>query len=159
MSPIRQKAAQGLEAGDVFTVTRTFSREETEAFGELTRDYNPVHYDPEWAESKGLSGLILHGLLTAGMVCEVGGQLAWLATEMQFAFKRAVYFGDTITCTVTILSVDERGWAEAEALYTNQHGEVVVSGSMAGQVPVGDSREFMNQRLAEGDPYNKLPNS
>ncbi|MCF8033071.1 MAG: MaoC family dehydratase [Desulfarculaceae bacterium] len=159
MSPIRQKAAHGLQAGDVFSVTRTFSREETEAFGELTRDYNPVHYDPEWASAKGLSGLILHGLLTAGMVCQVGGQLAWLATEMSFAFKKAVYFGDTITCTVTITSVDQRGWAQAEAVYTNQNGEVVVTGGMAGQVPAGADQELIRRRLEQGDPYNRLPNS
>ncbi|MCB2192458.1 MAG: MaoC family dehydratase [Deltaproteobacteria bacterium] len=156
MSRMREKAAQGIEAGDVFAVTRTFSREETEAFGHLTKDYNPVHYDQEFAGVKGFPRLILHGLLTAGMICEVGGQLAWLATGMDFRFRRPVFFGDTITCTVTVISVDPRGWAKAEALYTNQHGEVVVSAKMEGQVPRGDSQEILQQRVDEGDPYNPL---
>ncbi|MBV1717983.1 MAG: MaoC family dehydratase N-terminal domain-containing protein [Desulfarculus sp.] len=156
MSRMREKAAQGIQAGDVFSVTRTFSREETEAFGHLTKDYNPVHYDEEFAGTKGFPQLILHGLLTAGMVCEVGGQLAWLATAMEFSFRRPVFFGDTITITVTVTSVDQRGWAKAEALYTNQHGEVVVSAKMEGQVPRGESRETLGRRLEEGDPYNPL---
>jgi acyl dehydratase len=156
MSRMREKAAQGLKAGDVFTVTRTFSQEETEAFGHLTRDYNPVHYDQDFARTKGLPQLILHGLLTAGMVCEVGGQLAWLATGMDFRFQRPVFFGDTVTCTVSITSVDARGWARAEAVYTNQRGEVVVSARMEGQVPQGESQEALGRRLEQGDPYNPL---
>ncbi len=156
MSRMRERAAQGIEAGDVFTVTRTFRQEETEAFGRLTRDYNPVHYDPEFAGVKGFPQLILHGLLTAGMVCEVGGQLAWLATAMGFRFQRPVFFGDTITCTVTVTSVDPQGWARAEAVYTNQRGEVVVSAQMEGQVPRGESQEALGRRLEEGDPFNPL---
>jgi len=159
MSSMRQRAAQGLKAGDVFTVTRTFSQAETESFGDLTRDYNPVHYDPDWAGLKGYPDLILHGLLTAGMVCQVGGQVAWLATRMNFAFRGPVYFGDTITCAVTVTSVDERGWAKAEVVYTNQEGKVVVTGEMEGQVPAGEGKELLSQRLAEGDPYNRLPGS
>jgi 3-hydroxybutyryl-CoA dehydratase len=156
MSRMREKAAQGLKAGDVFTVTRTFSQTETEAFGELTRDYNPVHYDPEFAGVRGFPQLILHGLLTAGMVCEVGGQLAWLATGMDFRFRRPVFFGDTITCTVTVTSVDQRGWAKAEALYTNQDGAVVVSAKMEGQLPRGEAQARLQERLEQGDPYNPL---
>lgn len=156
MSRMREKAAQGIKAGDVFAVTRTFRQEETEAFGHLTKDYNPVHYDQEFAGIKGFPQLILHGLLTAGMVCEVGGQLAWLATAMEFRFRRPVFFGDTVTCTVTVTSVDQRGWAKAEALYTNQRGEVVVSAKMEGQVPRGESQDVLQRRVEEGDPYNPL---
>ena len=155
MSSMRQRAARGIKAGDVFRVSRTFSQLETEAFGELTRDYNPVHYDAEFARLKGFPELILHGLLTAGMVCEVGGQLAWLATRMNFSFLRPVHFGDTITCAVTIQSVDGRGWAKAEAVYTNQDGEVVVMGELEGQLPTGSEQELLSRRLAQDDPYNK----
>lgn len=156
MSSMRERAVQGLQTGDVFTVTRTFSREETEAFGHLTKDYNPVHYDEDFARIKGFPQLILHGLLTAGMVCQVGGQLAWLATGMNFCFQRPVFFGDTITCTVTVTSVEERGWAKAEALYTNQRGEVVVSATLEGQVPREESQQALGERLAQGDPFNPL---
>ena len=159
MGNMRQRAAGGIQAGDVFRVSRVFSQEETEAFGQLTRDYNPVHYDPQWTGQKGYSGLILHGLLTASMVCEVGGQLAWLATRMSFAFVKPVYFGDTVTCVVTVKSVDEKGWARAEAVYTNQHGQVVLTGELAGQVPAGQGQELLGQRLEQGDPFNPLAGS
>lgn len=156
MSQMRERARNGLKPGDVFTVTRTFSQAETEAFGELTRDYNPVHYDPAFARVKGYGRLILHGLLTASMICQIGGQVAWLATRMDFRYLRAVYFGDTITCTLTISEIDDKGWARAQAVYTNQHGQVVVSGEIEGQVPGPAEQAELDRMLVSGDPTNKL---
>jgi acyl dehydratase len=142
---MREKAVQGIKAGDEFSVTRTFTRRDTEAFGDLTRDYNPVHYDEVFARGKGLSGLINHGLLTGSMICEVGGQIAWLASGMDFKFRRPVYFGDTVTCRLVITEVDAKGKAKAEATYTNQHGEVVVSARISGRLPGPED----TKRLAE----------
>jgi acyl dehydratase len=69
------------------------AQEETETFGDLTRDYNPVHYDHRWVRGKGYKDLICHGLLVGSMICEFGGQVGWLATGMNFKFTRAVYPG------------------------------------------------------------------
>ncbi len=49
--------------------------EKTEYFGDITRDYNPVHYDFRWVEAKGFKGLICHGLIVGSMICEFGGQV------------------------------------------------------------------------------------
>jgi 3-hydroxybutyryl-CoA dehydratase len=93
---IRKKAVHGLKPGDVFIYTRRFKKEESRVFGDLTNDYNPVHYDSRWTEEKGFKGLICHGLLIGGMICEFGGQVGWLATGMNFKFLAPVYFNDTI---------------------------------------------------------------
>ena len=45
----RRRAIEGLQPGDTFSFSRTFTREESEAFGVMTRDYNPVHYDERFA--------------------------------------------------------------------------------------------------------------
>ena len=79
MSAMRRRAIEGLEAGETFTVTRTFGEEETLAFGAMTRDYNPVHLDDRFAAAKGFPGRICHGLLVGSMLCEIGGQMAMLA--------------------------------------------------------------------------------
>ncbi len=73
MSEIRQQVLKKMEPGTVFTITRMFSKEETLAFGDLTRDYNPVHYAEEFARVSGYPDLICHGLLVGGMICEIGG--------------------------------------------------------------------------------------
>ncbi|MBU0513484.1 MAG: MaoC family dehydratase [Proteobacteria bacterium] len=156
MSRWRRQAARGFAPGATFTYSRTFTREDSEAFGDVTRDYNPVHYDRRFTEAKGLPGLICHGLLVAGMICEMGGQVAWLASRMDFRFVRPVYFGDTITCTIVIKDIDPTNRARAEATYVNQDGVVVARGSLEGILPGPAEVEILGEMVAEGDPTNKL---
>lgn len=152
---IRQRAIEGLRAGDTFTVTRTFDEAQARAFGDLSRDYNPVHYDQRFATTKGLDRLICHGLLVGSLVTEFGGQVGWLATGVQLRFLRPVFFGDTVACRVTITEVDERGRAKATAVFTNQHGNTVIEGSLSGHLPGAAERAVLAAMVAEGDPTNK----
>ncbi len=156
-TPVRRQALEGrIRSGDTWVTRRTFSEEDTLAFGDLIRDYNPVHYDTRFAAVRGFSSRILHGLLTASMVCEPGGQSGWLASSMSFDFKRPVYFGDTIECRLTIIDIDERGYVSAEAVFTNQHGECVMEAALAGFIPGGAEQEVLLRMVEEGDPTNKL---
>lgn len=156
---LRSMAAEGLSPGDTFTLTRTFSRQETEAFGDLTRDYNPVHYDGRWTEAKGFDGLICHGLLVGGMICEFGGQVGWLASGMAFKFIKPVYFNDTITCRIELTSLDEAGRAVAQGEFFNQHREQVAWVRLKGRLPIAGERQILADMMAEGDPTNKLANN
>jgi len=155
-NPIRIKAVQGLKKGDSFTYTRTFSEDETQRFGDLTRDYNPVHYDLRWTDIKGFNGLICHGLLVGSMICEFGGQVGWLATGMNFKYIKPVYFDDTIHCTITITSIEENGRAEAEAWFVNQDGKQVCYSHLTGRLPLPRERQILKQMIDENDPTNKL---
>ena len=155
-NPIRQSAIQGLKEGDSFTYSRTFTQEETEHFGNITRDYNPVHYDLRWAEAKGFNGLICHGLIVGSMICEFGGQVGWLATGMNFKFIKPVYFGDNITCTITITRIEKSGRSEAEAIFTNETGQQVCYTHLTGRVPLHYERDMLRQMVEEGDPTNTL---
>ena len=153
-NPIRHKAIEGIREGDTFVHTRRFTRKDTENFGDLTRDYNPVHYDLRWTEVKGSRGLICHGLIVGSMICEIGGQIGWLATGMNFKFLRPVYMGDTITCRMQITAIGSRGRAEADALFTNETGETVGRAQLSGRIPIGKEKNILKQMLAEGDPTN-----
>ncbi|WP_417516765.1 MaoC family dehydratase [Marinobacter sp.] len=145
MTHIREQAIQGLKTGDVFTVTRTFTENDTVAFGEISRDMNPIHYDENFTAAKGFRGKICHGLLVGGMITEVGGQIGWLASGMNFRFRRPVYFGDTITCVFTIIEADEQNRAKAEAVLSNQLGEVVVESWLTGILPGTAERAILAQ--------------
>jgi acyl dehydratase len=153
---MRQKAIDGLAAGNTFVVTRTFTQQETITFAEISRDYNPVHFDRRFAKSKGFSDVICHGLLVAGMLTEIGGQIGWLASGMNFRFKKPVYAGDTIECRLTITEIDNRGRAQAEATFRNQREEIVIEASVTGIVPGNAEREIMALMVAEGDSTNPL---
>lgn len=156
-SVVREQSMKGrIQPGDTFVVRRTFSEKDTMAFGDLIRDYNPIHYDTRFSEVKRFEGCVLHGLLTASMICETGGQLAWLASSMNFRFLRPVYFGDTIECRLTIDTIDHRGRATARATYTNQYGKTVLEAELGGILPGPKEREVLQKMVAEGDPTNKL---
>jgi acyl dehydratase len=155
-NPMRLQAIEGLIQGQSFTYSRTFSRQETESFGDMTRDYNPVHYDPRWSGAKGFRGLICHGLLVGSMICEFGGQVGWLATGMRFNYLKPVYFGDTITCSITITQIDDSGRAEAEAYFTNDAGDQVCYALLTGRLPLVEEREILRRMVDEGDPTNRL---
>lgn len=147
MSDIRKRAIAGLNAGDSFTVVRTFTEDETRLFGEISRDHNPVHYSDAFAQAKNLPGRICHGLLVGGMITEVGGQIGWLASGMNFRFRRPVYFGDTITCVFTLTEVDARNRARAEAVLSNQHGDPVIEAWLTGILPGPREQDVMSAMI------------
>lgn len=155
-NPIRLKAINGLKPGDSFTYHRQFTKEETLLFGDMTRDYNPVHYDVRWTTQKKFKDLICHGLLVGSMLCEFGGQVGWLATGMNFKFIHPVYFGDTIQCCVTITKIEENNRAEAKAVFINQDKRQVCMAHMTGRLPVEKEKTILKTMVKEGDPTNAL---
>ena len=156
MSHFRKKAIGGLEEGDTFSVSRTFTEQDVIQFADISRDYNPVHCDERFAKVKNFDGRICHGLLIASQVTEIGGQIGWLASGMTFKFKKPVYFGDTIKCDLTITDIDERGFARAEAMFTNDDEITVLEAVVTGIVAGDQEKQVMKDMLAEGDPTNKI---
>ena len=155
MSKIRKKTIQGLAAGDTFVVTRQFTQADMLSFADVTRDYNPIHFEKRFTDVKNFRDPICHGLLVGSILTEVGGQIGWLASEMSFRFKRPVYFGDTIECTFTISEIDERNRARADVIYRNQDGTIVLEAELAGVVPGEPERKVLEAMVAEGDPTNR----
>jgi 3-hydroxybutyryl-CoA dehydratase len=155
MSYIRKKTIAGLKRGDSFTVSRTFTEHDVTAFADIGRDYNPVHFDLRFAKAKNFHAPICQGLLVASLLTEIGGQIGWLASEMNFRFKKPVYVGDTIECRLTISELDERCRARADVLFKNQRDETVIEAHLTGLTPSLLERRVMGAMIAEGDPTNK----
>ena len=156
MSLIRNKAIAGLATGDIFTVSRTFTAEDVNQFATISRDYNPIHFEKRFTSAKNLKGPICHGLLVAGLVTEIGGQIGWLASGMNFTFKKPVYIGETIHCAMTITALYERGRAEAKAIFTNADNIIVLEGIIFGIIPGSQEKKVMQDMIDEGDPSNKI---
>ena len=152
---IRRKAIEGFEVGDSFSISRTFTERDVVDFANITRDYNPVHFDDRFAKVKNFNGRICHGLLIASILTEIGGQIGWLASEMNYRFKKPVYFFDTITCYFTITDIDECDRAKAEAVFKNQNEDTVLEAYLTGIIPGLAEKRVMNIMMDEGDPTNK----
>jgi acyl dehydratase len=156
MSDIRKRTIQGLQIGDTFTVSRQFSEEDVMVFADITADYNPVHFDSRFSGAKKFNARICHGLLVGSILTQIGGQIGWLATVMNFRFKQPVYFDETITCRFTITDIDERRRARAKAIYFNQEGSIVLEAELEGILPDESERRILDAMVAEGDPTNKV---
>ena len=156
MTRIRKRASEGIQIGDTFSVSRTFTEKDVQTFGNVSRDYNPVHLEDRWVEVKGFKDRICHGLLVAGMVTEIGGQIGWLASGMNFRFIKPVYFGDTITLTFTVVEIDGRLRARGKGSYKNQEGITVLECEIFGILPGQKDREVLRKMIEEGDPTNLI---
>ncbi len=156
MSYVRKRTVEGLKIGETFSVSRTFTEEDMMRFAEITRDYNPIHFDDRFAKVKKMEGRICHGLLVASLLTEIGGQIGWLASGMNMNFKKPVFFGDTVNCEMTITEMEENGRAKGVVVCKNQHNTSVLEAKLTGVLPGAPEREVMSTMLAEGDPTNKI---
>ena len=154
MVSLRERAAEGLHAGDSFRTTRTFTDDDVTLFAKISRDYNPIHFDARFAKARNFSATICHGLLAASLITEIGGQIGWLASSMNLRFKGPVYVGKTITCDWVIKDIDQKGRAKASITITNEDGVTVIAAEISGIVPGFEERKVLNQMLSEGDPTN-----
>lgn len=96
-------------------------------------DYNTIHFDEETARSRGLKGVIAHGMLSMAFL----GQLTETAfgagrtRKLEVHFRGMVNLGDVITLRGTVDDVrEERGRSLAVCAIeaVNQEGSVVTSG-------------------------------
>ena len=158
MSEIRKRAIEGLKIKDTFTVVRTFTEQDMVQFADITKDYNAAHFDDRFSAVKNLRGRICHGLLVASMITQVGGQIGWLASRFDLRFMKPVYFGDTITCRLTIDDIDEKGSAKATAVYQNQEGTIVLEAYLEGVLPGAAERKVLKVMVDEGDLTNRFEN-
>ena len=156
MAGFRERAAEGLQVGDSFRTSRTFTEDDVIRFARISRDYNPVHFDARFAKAKNFPAPICHGLLAASLVTEIGGQIGWLASAMNFRFKGPVYVGETITCSWVMAAIEQNGRAKASVTITKEDGTTVIEAEISGIVPGVEERKVLSQMLSEGDPTNGL---
>ncbi|WP_334171832.1 MaoC/PaaZ C-terminal domain-containing protein [Sinomonas sp.] len=139
-----------LKAGQTFvTPGRTITEADVMSFAAWTNDNNQVHTDVEFAKNTRYGQRIVHGMLGAslclGLIARTGvfeGSAVALLGIDQWQFTAPVFIGDTLTCTVEILSArptssGKYGVVERQLTLRNQHGETVQSGRMDVMVTTG----------------------
>ncbi len=122
-----------MKLGDSASFTKTVSEHDVYTYAGVSGDFNPAHVNEVEAQ-KGMFGKrIAHGMLSAGFISTVlGTQLPGPGTiymGQELRFTKPVFFGDTITATVTVAElIPEKNRAILDTVCTNQHGEVVIKG-------------------------------
>jgi acyl dehydratase len=132
-----------LAEGQIFvTPGRTVTEADVVSFAAWTNDNNQVHTDAEFAKGTRYGQRIVHGLLGAslclGLIARTGvfeGSAVALLGIDGWRFTGPVFIGDTVTCTVEIVSTrltskGTTGIVERYLTLRNQHGETVQEGRM-----------------------------
>lgn len=121
--------AVGQKAVREMTVTENMVR----AYAEITGDYNPLHFDVEFAGRTRFGRLIAQGGITTGLLhALVAMDMPGAGTvfvNQRWDFPKPVYIGATIRAEGTVKSIHEdRPIADIGFVVTNQHGEEVLRG-------------------------------
>jgi 3-hydroxybutyryl-CoA dehydratase len=128
------KGPSEIRAGDQFVWERSFSPEEVGEFAKMTGDRGKQQTVPD-----SLGRLMVHGLLTASLPTKIGGDLNFIARQMNLEFLSPVYAKDSIRCEILVRETlqDVRGTRLVlDICCSNQVGKEVLRGMARGIIPL-----------------------
>ena len=123
----------GLLVGQTARRSLTVTAEHVQSFAEITGDYNPLHFDEDFAANTKFGRLVVQGGLTTGLLHALvamdmpGPGTVFL--NQNWKFTEPVYIGDTITAEAEVLSVhDTKPVSELRVRIRQQDGKTVLEG-------------------------------
>lgn len=130
-----------IELGMSAFQVKTITEHDIELFGQVTNDYNPAHFDAEYAKGTIFKKKISHGMLVGSLFSKVFGMdlpgKGSIYLSQSLKFRRPVYFEDVITATVTVTEIDlDKNRVKFNCIAKNQEDIVVVLGEAIIMPPV-----------------------
>lgn len=122
-----------LHVGQKATRTLTFNEDSVKGYAEMTGDYNPLHFDRDFAAKTKFKKLVVQGGLTAGILnALVGMDMPGPGTvfmNQNLQYTAPVFIGDTITAEAEILELHQtKPVSKLKMTVTRQTGEIVLEG-------------------------------
>lgn len=119
--------------GQSGSFSKTLMQSDVYQFAGIVGDFNPVHMNEVEARNSIFGKQVCHGMLTASLISTVIGTVmpgqGSIYLGQTLKFLKPVFFGDTITATVTITDIDkEKGILTLKTEETNQNDVLVVVG-------------------------------
>ena len=110
-----------------------FTEADVRRYAELSGDYNPLHFDAEFAAATKFGRLVVQGGLTTGVLhALVAMDLPGPGTvflSQNWRFTAPVFIGDTVTAEAEVLSVHPNKPVTQLGIRVVRHdGEVVLEG-------------------------------
>lgn len=120
--------------GQSANISKTISESDVYSFAGITGDFNGVHVNEIIARKSIFGKRVAHGMLVGSLISAVlGTKLPGEGTiylEQNLQFLKPVYFGDTVTATVTVSEIlnEEKGIYKLETVIENQDGHMTHRG-------------------------------
>lgn len=141
-----------IEVGQRATRAITVDEGVVRAFAEITGDYNPLHFDAEFAARTRFGRLIAQGGIATGLLhalvaMDLPGPGS-VFVRQSWKFPKPVYIGDTIMAEAVVKSVQaKRRMAEIEFRVTNQDGDVVLEGGAVVYQAAAEGQQVPSQGM------------
>lgn len=122
-----------IRVGQKASRSLTITKDHVESFAALSGDYNPLHFDVEFASKTRFKKLVAQGGLTTGLLhALVAMDLPGPGTvflSQNWKFTAPVYINDTITASAEVLSIHEtKPVTHLKMTVRRQDGEIVLDG-------------------------------
>jgi len=122
-----------IKVGMKATRSMTLTADHVKAYAEISGDYNPLHFNEDFARKTKFGKLVVQGGLTTGLLhALVAMDLPGPGTvflSQNWKFKAPVFIGDTITAEAEVLKVhDSKPVTQLAFVIKRQNGETVLEG-------------------------------
>jgi len=122
-----------LSVGQTASRSMTVTAGHVKTFAELTGDYNPLHFDEDFARETKFGKLVAQGGITTGILHALvamdmpGPGTVFLSQDWKFTAP--VFIGDSITANAKIIKIHEtKPVTQIEIKVVRQDGETVLEG-------------------------------
>ena len=118
--------------GQTATATRKFDTQAVLDFAKLTGDFNPVHFDEDYAKDTIFKKPIVHGPLVLTLITTLfanelpGPGSVYLSHDVQYFLP--VYYDDIITARLEVIEINAKNHIFLQTVCTNQDGKIVING-------------------------------
>ncbi|GAB4213900.1 MAG: MaoC family dehydratase [Rhodoferax sp.] len=131
---------EDLQVGMSATLAKTVTEADILLFSAVSTDTNALHINEAYAAGTPFKGRIAHGMLSASLISAVlANRLPGPGTiylEQSLKFTAPVRAGDTVSATVTVLSLGDKGRVTLQTTCSVQ-GVTVIDGQAV--VKIGSS--------------------
>jgi 3-hydroxybutyryl-CoA dehydratase len=114
------------------------------SFAEISKDFNPMHFDDEFASACGFEKRIAHGMISSSLFSGLFGLKlpgpGSLFVSQSFRYKKPVYLGDSITAQVEVVEINPRRRMIDFSTICSRDDEIVISGEARIFVPKNRAR-------------------
>ncbi|MDP6449018.1 MAG: MaoC family dehydratase [Dehalococcoidales bacterium] len=123
------------EGMDLPEIKKVVRQENINRYAEVSRDFNPIHIDADYARQTPLGGTVAHGMLILAYISQMmtaAFEESWVSDgKLIVRFKAPARPGDTITASGKVRRVEkseDRNLVNCEVLCKNQNDEAVITG-------------------------------
>jgi acyl dehydratase len=121
-----------IQVGNVAKSVKVFDKNSVLEYAKLTGDYNPVHFDENYAKKTIFKKPIVHGpyvltLVTTLFANELPGPgSVYLSHDVKYLLP--VYHDDEITARLEVIEINHNNHVFIKTTCVNQNGKIVLSG-------------------------------